>query len=352
LAADFGVSDVAIAKACKRYAIPKPPLGYWARIQAGQKVPKPKLPPAPPNRPAIITFATQDRAAPPDASGETAEKIAEEQRQENEIFVSESLKGAHALVRKTRDAFSEAYVDDYGRSRPKGEGCLNLCVAKGSLHRALRIWDALIKALEKRNHSVDVVGESGQWARNGTFHTRFVINGESIEIRMEEPASRFDRTPTEKERKWGYWKKWDYTPSGKLNFVIETYVGDGHQRNWADSEKHPMEKRLNSLVASLLLMSDSLKQKRVEIEREEKARKERQRRAEELERERLQEVAKIQDLEAKATMWERSERIRSFIIALEQHLDGRSDEHLTTWVAWAKAYVEKLDPIGKMVKGS
>ena len=41
----YGVSDVAIAKACALLAIPKPPRGYWAKKVAGQKVPgRPPLP--------------------------------------------------------------------------------------------------------------------------------------------------------------------------------------------------------------------------------------------------------------------------------------------------------------------
>ena len=41
----YGVSDVAIAKACASLNIPKPPRGYWAQNAAGQKLPKrPPLP--------------------------------------------------------------------------------------------------------------------------------------------------------------------------------------------------------------------------------------------------------------------------------------------------------------------
>ena len=40
-----GVSDVAIAKACKQLRIPKPPRGYWAKKAAGQQVDtRPALP--------------------------------------------------------------------------------------------------------------------------------------------------------------------------------------------------------------------------------------------------------------------------------------------------------------------
>lgn len=44
LAALYGISDVGLAKVCKRYRIPRPGRGYWARIAAGQKVPKVALP--------------------------------------------------------------------------------------------------------------------------------------------------------------------------------------------------------------------------------------------------------------------------------------------------------------------
>jgi hypothetical protein len=37
LAKDFGISDVALAKRCRRLGIPVPGRGYWARIDAGQK---------------------------------------------------------------------------------------------------------------------------------------------------------------------------------------------------------------------------------------------------------------------------------------------------------------------------
>ena len=41
----YGVSDVAIHKACKRLNVPVPPRGYWAKLRAGQKVTREPLPP-------------------------------------------------------------------------------------------------------------------------------------------------------------------------------------------------------------------------------------------------------------------------------------------------------------------
>ena len=36
LGADLGISDVGLAKACRRHAIPVPPRGHWAKLQAGK----------------------------------------------------------------------------------------------------------------------------------------------------------------------------------------------------------------------------------------------------------------------------------------------------------------------------
>jgi hypothetical protein len=45
LAKKYGISDVGLAKACRKLGVPLPGLGYWAKKAAGKKVPKrPPLP--------------------------------------------------------------------------------------------------------------------------------------------------------------------------------------------------------------------------------------------------------------------------------------------------------------------
>ena len=46
LAVEFGFSDRGFAKLCRRYKVPVPPCGYWARLHAGQRVERGPLPPA------------------------------------------------------------------------------------------------------------------------------------------------------------------------------------------------------------------------------------------------------------------------------------------------------------------
>src|SRR5258708_20333478 len=45
IAKNLGVSDVAVAKACRRAEIPVPGVGYWAKVQHGKKVSRELLSP-------------------------------------------------------------------------------------------------------------------------------------------------------------------------------------------------------------------------------------------------------------------------------------------------------------------
>lgn len=54
VATRFGVSDVGLAKACRRAMIPIPARGYWAKVEAGLSRYAPPLPPAPSGLPQKI----------------------------------------------------------------------------------------------------------------------------------------------------------------------------------------------------------------------------------------------------------------------------------------------------------
>ncbi len=59
-ASELGISDVAVAKACKRLDVPTPPRGYWARLAAKQKVRRLPLPKGKPGVPEKVTFERRE----------------------------------------------------------------------------------------------------------------------------------------------------------------------------------------------------------------------------------------------------------------------------------------------------
>jgi hypothetical protein len=69
----YGVSNVALAKACRKLAVPLPPRGYWARIRAGQKGP-----PRPPLLPYESSAEIQTTRPIPGRPGAAASKVTDE----------------------------------------------------------------------------------------------------------------------------------------------------------------------------------------------------------------------------------------------------------------------------------
>lgn len=63
-ASELGISDVALAKRCRREEVPLPPRGYWARRAAGHA---PEIPPLPPEsqRPRAVSAAARKAAGEP-----------------------------------------------------------------------------------------------------------------------------------------------------------------------------------------------------------------------------------------------------------------------------------------------
>jgi integrase len=56
----LGVSDVALAKLCRRAAIPVPGRGYWSRVDSGQQIGRTPLPPAPESLPELLRIRGEE----------------------------------------------------------------------------------------------------------------------------------------------------------------------------------------------------------------------------------------------------------------------------------------------------
>ena len=61
LAKPFGISDVAIAKRCRKSNIPLPGLGYWAKKEAGKQVFQPAFPPRGLGQSDVVTIGGTER---------------------------------------------------------------------------------------------------------------------------------------------------------------------------------------------------------------------------------------------------------------------------------------------------
>ncbi len=149
LAKQFKLSDVGLAKACKRFNIPRPERGHWQKAAAGKTPKRPALPRAPNDVDEIRFYIPDDPLPQPEPiiSPEVAEWIEREHDPAHKIIVPEKVGKFHPLVRKAKDALERkptyySNVPDAWRSSFR-EG-IPIRVTKPLVGRACRITQAFV----------------------------------------------------------------------------------------------------------------------------------------------------------------------------------------------------------------
>src|SRR5262249_55477720 len=117
-------------------------------------------------------------------SQEGLAKIDPERQDANHIGVAQHLPNAHSLVSQTRQLLEKEKPDIYGLLRaPWNQKCLDVRISRAEMNRALRIMDALLKALEGRDHSVEI-------SKQDSKSTVFVIHGQRVKVSLVEKTNR------------------------------------------------------------------------------------------------------------------------------------------------------------------
>jgi hypothetical protein len=138
-----GISDVALAKICRRMDIPVPERGYWARVAAGQKLSQPSLPP--PRQGVPQTVQADPGCGRPWASELKMADL-------TPASVPGVLSSPHRLTLQLQKSFSLRNPDSYGRVGSSRED-IDVKVAPSSIPRVLLFVDAFVKAAEDRGYS-------------------------------------------------------------------------------------------------------------------------------------------------------------------------------------------------------
>jgi hypothetical protein len=244
--------------------------------------------------------------------------------------------------------------------RPRAERYLDLEVSPACLDRAVRILDALLKALEARGYTVKVRDE-GKWA------TQVRVLDEWISFRLREKVVRRERPPTDQERAdarrypnlYGNRKYYRDEPTGQLHLdILGSY---DNLRSWKDGESSKLEDQLNRFIAGLVRRAEGVKRERIEAEEarkaweeEERRRQERALRRQKEERRRQEEEARLRALEGEAQAWVRAQQLRAYLGAVRQAALERGSpvipgSDLERWLTWANGCAGRLDPIDTRV---
>jgi hypothetical protein len=135
LAEAFGLSDVALGKICKKYLIPKPPLGYWAKLAHGKRVAQTPLSTI--DNPGLEVIKIGKKTP-----HSTIERVKSSTSMNDvQVVVPERLTSPHPLMRWTMDALKSEVADQTGILRAGIDGCLNVSVGRQSVGRAMRIMN-------------------------------------------------------------------------------------------------------------------------------------------------------------------------------------------------------------------
>lgn len=341
LAERYDLTDAGFKKLCSRLQIPTPPRGYWAKRNAGKKVPaKPRLREFTGSPASLIRRHRAVNKAPiPDKFHPLLEAvISRETDPVNQVVVPDRLIKPHPLVKLTQEAAAHAYLDQ--REQPVIVGsCLHLHVSKAMQGRALLIADTLFKAVERRGYELHV-SEDG---------VAMLFHGIKYPLEFYETCTRVPYQMTDKDIRrrdaghYDYRPPWTFVPSGVL--ILQTRSGYGPKVQ--DGKRKVVEELLNTLLIRIATAGvESLRRRE---EREIKAAEyARQFEAWKTLRERQEaERTALTALEAEATRWERAERLRSYLRAIAYTADAselaRADK--SAKIDWGNAKADWLDPL-------
>ena len=340
----YGMSDNGLRKICRKLEVPFPPAGYWAKVRAGQSVPKPDLP-------KVKTPPDEDRPKTgnrrPLHVEDNALSFLKEDDRAKIIDAASKLRVAGPGARLHKDiaahkekceGWLERHKNWRGRGNPYGdeEPLFTRDISKESYSRAYRILDALLKGMLPFGASV-------------TYQFHFQVNGEDVPFTLSESkdeiphaitqAEKMEQLKYEEEKKKYSWAskpripKYDHPWNGRLTITI---IG---KYKFSDCKSYSLEDRIGEIMIAFYEASYSVRLKRLEAEEQRRKEEEARRIAEEKRERRNKEIDYTEGLINAAEDYDSARKIRAYISAMKAA--GKASPE---WIEWATAKADWLDP--------
>ena len=296
LAKEFGVSDVALHKICRKHNIPNPPLGWWAKKAAGkavEQIPLPEIESARPN--AIII-----RNAPAADWKAQAIEIAEEKARSSPKSSAPTPKRGSVIVRNTLAALRRGKANEQGLICVRDAGLVPCSVAKQSTGRVAELLPKLEAAAEVQGFTLTHDDEPSRFS-DGTQTVKFEIaesyNRTKHELSRKEKAEIATWDKRIERRDWRYLPgdhyptlpDWDYSPTGRLSVSLEPvwyHSQPSPRRSFNDGKRQRLEDMVDKIAIGIAVVA-AAKTKRSNEDEERARERERERRVREAARRRL-----------------------------------------------------------------
>jgi hypothetical protein len=369
----YGLSDNGVRKICRAMNIPLPKAGHWAKVAAGQVIPRTPLPDDAKRASVVSRPPEENPFRVPEDDDWLRAKSAEEESADSRISVDLKPARWHAAIAPLRDKvraeIKEVAVAERDARRAertprlaqspdwqgwrwksfvdRGEVLLQthkrspMRVTTRTHERALAILNALCFEAARRGFVVQLNVPAG----------RIQLTGHEavIDVRISEPLAekvRVERNSWDNKPRSIPYK----VPTGKLVLNVGEHWSEVAT---ADTADEPLETKLNQVFIRIyraVIRQREQTRKRDAREREWKAEEARReaaaarRREEEARKDR--ERRKRSALIVEAKQWRTAQLIRDYVSQVMLQLapdDGSESRQL--WKSWAMQVADQLDPV-------
>lgn len=324
LAPLYGISDVALAKACKRHKIPRPPRGYWAKLAAGQKPLRKPLPKLRDDGDSVVLM--QGWQLPEEAFEQNVQGPNHGAPSTQAVADPDAL--PHELVVAAQSQLAAAKPDQNGLLRTDSTTVLDIRVSSDSIQRCLALCETLIRKWEGQGGTVRA-------AATGGGQTALAIGEDEVYVRIVEEVDE---------------KKSISDPARLTGRLCAQLYGEDVRRKWADRKTQRLEKVLSTLVTTAAAAVASIRVARLDAECVERQRRRVQHLRQAVANKKNREFGRRQKLMEYATRWHDAQRIREYLSALQAAIDAErvhplNDAGFREWFEWATWYADSIDPI-------
>lgn len=363
---ELGISDVGLAKACRRHGIPVPPRGHWAKLAAGKQSPVTPLPE--PEKDFEIGLTTVDPQ-------QRERHRVEQQAREADVAVRAALladkaetkhavgRRLHPLIRASRSFVARipAMEKAYARSRQGGPrwGVSTTVPYPPFVDKGRRVLDipdglpftvsdpAIDWAIDWHERLFSVLQPEGVTFNTGVpqgeKHRQVLIEREKeqLYLSMSEGYKKQDKAPEEVDAKPNAFEtSWEWAASGRIKIQAqgtEIY----HGQTWS-GRREDLDQRIHEIAAALLVLLD--RQPLLRAERllakeraEEEARRQRR------ERERKEAIkAQLEAAIEANRLYETEQRLQAFLDDLERRAQNFREPGRERILVWIRVVRQKM----------
>lgn len=344
LSQELGLSDVGLAKVCKRFNIPRPPRGHWAKLEHGQKVTQPPLPKVPESAASPIEIRPgplfrRHSGTHVDLSAESSLANIEER-----ILVPEKLSSPHPLIEEARIQLRTAVPDHHGLVHTNRETAPAISIAVSSKGRALRIFNTLICAWEAKGGRV----KPGRPRHEHVQEIRFWLGDDSLGLRLWETTQPLN--DPEILRNTIAYRHRKHRPTGELYFEADRNWRVRLRCVWSDGKKQRLEDLMNRIINDLVAHLRVLRVERLDGEAVERQKARAKAIRDTAEREKKDEEDRRVSLSDQVVRWRHAQDIRAYLAAMDHAIRTGvtkpiNEDSFGKWFGWAKWYANHIDPL-------